>query len=138
MSTSVWYSIIMDKITSDFVDKYRKILIERAILSENGLCQLWHSTSKNYGRISIKFDGVCKTVYVHRLSYFINKGDIASLWDTSITFESSHLCHNSLCINADHISLEPKQINNERKICHNKKRCTQHDHYEDCLLHLTQ
>lgn len=123
--------------SSDLIENYRKLLQTKVVLSsENGVCQLWHRTSKGYGRISITFQGVTKTVYAHRLSYFLNKGDISSLWDKSITDSCSHLCHNSLCINAEHISLEPSHINNERKCCLTSNMCMHHDGFRDCLLHL--
>lgn len=123
---------------SNFINKYTSILQSKAILSEeNKTCLLWHQTSKNYGRIMVRLDtGVTKTVYVHRLSYFLNRCDVSGLCDRSLTDQCSHLCNNSLCINPDHISLESLIINNQRRICFNSGKCTHHGKFSDCLLHL--
>ena len=120
-----------------FIKKYKEILCKKSVLGENQICMLWHQTSRNYGRISVKLDsGVTKTVYAHRLSYFLSKSDICGLFNQSTTHEVSHLCHNTLCVNADHLSFEPSKINSERKICVNSRICKHHEGFSDCLLHL--
>ena len=47
--------------------------------------------------------------------------------------EVSHLCHNKMCINIDHIRLEPKKINLDRMKCNAHKHCFRHDTYEKCM-----
>ena len=109
------------------IKKYKDILSKKSVLGENKSCMLWHQTSKNYGRISVQLDsGLTKNVYVHRLSYFLSKSDICGLFEKSKTHEVSHLCHNTLCVNADHLSFEPSSINCERKIFVNCRKYKQH------------
>ena len=45
-------------------------------------------------------------------------------------------CHNCLCVNSSHISLEPHPINNNRQYCKSSNQCYGHGEYSDCLLQL--
>ena len=70
-------------------------------------------------------------INVARLSKILNKAcvDIG-------TGDASHLCHNSLCVNSSHINIEPRTINNQRKICVSINKCIGHTDNPECLLHL--
>jgi len=53
--------------------------------------------------------------------------------------DASHLYHNSLCVNAKHISLEPHSVNNQRISGKKTGNCSGHGmylHYPAWLLHL--
>lgn len=49
--------------------------------------------------------------------------------DLDKNVDASHLsclCHNALCVNVDHIVLEPREIHNQRKTCIASHQCTTH------------
>ena len=48
--------------------------------------------------------------------------------------DASHLCHNSLCLTASHISMEPHSINNNRQYCVSQNVCFGHAPYPKCML----
>ena len=65
-----------------------------------------------------------KALNVHRSKYTVyEKLYIPS--DMNVT----HLCHNSLIINTDHIILEPQHINNNRNFCENRGNSYKHGEY---------
>ena len=121
-----WYQVYIDRIK------------EKSTIGKNGVCVIWMWGSKRvigsmkYGEMKAKIPGeVSKKYSVHRLQYILHnldtlhpKGDI------------SHLCHNSLCINMDHLSLEPREINNNRQGCLSRGSCKMHEGYRDCMVHL--
>ena len=87
----------------------------------------------SYGIITVKFtNGDYKNIYTHRLMYML-ENDLQDLPDYS---SISHLCNNSLCMAPTHLSLEPMDINNSKKVCFKNisKQCTGHDPYPPCLL----
>ncbi len=43
--------------------------------------------------------------------------------------DCSHLCNNKLCVNAGHLSFEPRAVNNARKYCFGEGVCVGHDGY---------
>ena len=47
--------------------------------------------------------------------------------------EVSHLCHQTLCVKPDHLVLESKALNNERKHCLDQGLCTE-NHKPVCIL----
>ena len=72
-------------------------------------------------------------MHVHRLSYMVSK---RMHFDDIEGKDVSHLCHNTLCTNSDHLSLETHHINRTREICMNRNLCTGHGGYENCRLQL--
>lgn len=120
-----------------FVEKYSEKLNEKSVCGGNTVCQLWTGTRKRskygfYGVIRIYILGNYKTVTVHRISYSINM----NVYPLPQDLDVSHLCHNPLCINIDHLSLEPHYINNNRQCCIRANRCLGHGEYSNCLLNL--
>jgi hypothetical protein len=89
---------------------------------------------KPYGVINVKLPGKSRhqTVTVHRLMYMIEH----RTFELNPHFDVSHLCHNSLCINASHLSLQPHYINNNRQHRTHTvpKHFTGHPGYQDCLF----
>lgn len=115
--------------------KYRERLAKKIHISPNGVCQLWGGGIDNYGygRIKVRIAETDHSLTVHRLSYILSHeielGDIAHT-------DVSHLCHNKLCIKKEHLSLEPHEINLNRRPCINMGRCLHHGVFEDCMLNL--
>ena len=87
---------------------------------QNG-CLRWCGTTTpaskipTYGKMRLKPPGApaSRYFYCHRLS-FISK---MKTFDIPNDMHVSHLCRFSLCVNPDHLSLEPAMINNERQQC---------------------
>ena len=114
-------------------------------------CVLWTgaTTQSGYGKLKIAWrqpDGatVSKIERAQRIVYMIKlqitvKAEFpvsTVMMDGSIQpLEVSHLCHTRLCVNPDHLSLEPRCINQEREHCRNQGVCAgQHDGHPDCLV----
>ena len=102
----------------------------------------WHNGA--YGVITNPFYHVDrpyipKRIGVHRLSYIIRHreqypdGILPSVDDEGRKLNVSHLCHNSLCVNPDHLTMETQAINNDRKSCKCSGRCLR-THNPFCLL----
>lgn len=122
-----------------FRAKYSQILEKHADISENGECRLWNLKPKDgrYGWMSYKVGGgggsrrySWKQTYAHRLAYMIKYPDVI------LENQVSHLCHNTLCVNDEHLSHEPAAVNNNRQSCVNVGICNGHQSYSDCKLHL--
>ena len=71
-------------------------------------------------------------IVVHRVSYKVNHNTVNLSTDVDV----SHLCHNSMCIKAEHLSLEPHHINNNRQFCKSKQQCFRQGVYASCRLSL--
>jgi hypothetical protein len=58
------------------------------------------------------------SVYQHQLSVVARgNGAMLRLAGKGGRWDVSHLCHNSLCFNPDHVRVEPKWLNSLRKVC---------------------
>lgn len=120
-----------------FVDKYLERLKESSHLAPNGQCQIWAKattkTKVKYGAIFVKFGCKSFTTTAHRLSYVVHN---RITFDDIKHLDVSHLCHNSLCVNPIHLTLEPHPVNNNRIHCVSLGHCLGHDRYPQCLLNL--
>lgn len=95
-------------------------------------CHVWTGgdlTHDGYGTFRIVFRGKRKRFKVHRINYFLNIGH-----SLNPQFHVSHLCHNKLCILFEHLSYEPKSVNDSRNICKNNGECIGHRGYKKCIL----
>ena len=121
----------------DFIAKYSAKLGNNSHLSPNNICVLWHGALKagkytQYGVMCVKINNKWKTITVHRLQYMLaNHINITNL-DSDM--DVSHLCHNTICIKPDHLSYEPRYINNNRIACKGRGTCSGHNEYRDCLF----
>ena len=119
-----------------FCTKYAAKLANNSVLCANGECTLWNKATNQsgYGVIKCKTPNQgWKTLLVHRLSFMImHQMDIDDIAGSHV----SHLCHNSLCTNNKHLSLEPTHINRHRDVCVNRQICTGHASFPDCMLQL--
>lgn len=125
---------------TEFRQIYRPKLLAHSVPARNGQCMLWtgatsRSKGANYGVIRCKFQGRSRRYYVHRLA-FIFSGD----WhidDLEDGMDVGHLCHNPLCINSQHLSYEPHQVNRLRSACVKAGVCSGHfGQHPPCLLEL--
>lgn len=98
-----------------------------------GHCHIWSKSvnSRGYPMIKISVTGQGSHTYLaHRIIYSLHHNTILR----NKFIHISHLCHNKLCINPDHLSLEPPSINMARNTCKIEGSCLRHDIYPDCKL----
>ncbi len=118
--------------------------IDQNVQNDKG-CQFWSTQfavnqrqrllnrGPKYGRLKVLMpDGSRKYFLAHRLMYMLHNDKLNLPPNQHV----SHLCHNSLCINIAHLSLEYPQINNSRQICKNliPPACQHHENYPDCIF----
>lgn len=115
-------------------------------------CRLWLGArwaDSEYGKKSLQLPGSKskKCVRVHRLVYSLytlNMNDMPQniteeLLDpphtdsTGTRLDVSHLCHQPLCVNPEHLVLEPHRINILRITCQKQGKCTG-DHSPTCIF----
>lgn len=120
----------------DFNKLKEKIITKSDLAQDGSECRLWRGAVEHkgnnvsYGKINVKIEDKWKVIHVHRVAYMAayeiiinqNMGDV------------SHLCHNTLCVNVDHMALEPHSVNMDRCICRNMNRCRGHLPYRKCML----
>ena len=71
----------------------------------------------------VKFPaGKWKTVLVHRLMYMLHH----NLSKIPRHLSCSHICNVSLCVNPQHMILEPLHVNNNRRQCVREQHCFGH------------
>ena len=108
-------------------------------------CLLWTGAKWHSGLYGVTSNPFCllsdskpRRIGVHRLFYILKHiisypdGELPRIDGDSNTINISHLCHNSLCVNPDHLTLETQAINNERKMCKGSNHCACHT--PPCLL----
>ena len=113
------------------VVKLEAVLGEKSELV--GLCCLWTGETDRYGygvhRVVVS--GKRIKLKVHRLKYYLCDPGHSAL---QRNFHISHLCHNKLCINIEHLSYEPVTVNNSRKVCLTNGQCSGHRGFRECCL----
>ena len=110
--------------------QYCDRLIRRHTISSEGCC-LWTGPKDKdgYGEIRFQFRGKRVKVRVHRLIFYI-RTNFTDMKNQHV----SHICHKRDCINFQHLSLEPIDINNKRKSCNLNGECIGHYGYKSCIL----
>ena len=99
-------------------------------------CHIWKGrTTQGYARVSISYTNtlgvfVKSRKYLHVLIYFLHNQSFRPM----PTIDVSHLCGTRNCVRWDHLSAEPRKINEARKKCHSAKSCTHHTGYADCVI----
>ena len=119
----------------------------KTVVAANGECLLWTGTRcsvrgglvGNYGVIYVKCkqfrggDLGWKLMRAHRLAYMLHvKSELPP------DMHCSHLCHNSLCINVNHLILETPFVNGNRRLCARENICLGHDQSPPCILFFKQ
>ena len=108
-------------------------------IASNNECALFkaeHLNKDGYAYIGFRKGGKTTTASVQRVSLIVSEGKL-DLGDN----DASHLCHNKLCINPLHVSLEDRASNCQRRSCVSRGLCQRHPKgdgtvYPDCLLRL--
>ncbi len=95
--------------------------MQRSVIADNGECRLWTKgrTKQGYGQanwLGPDWMRCSKPFLAHRLAMCLKLGRM-DLSQGSDDLCVSHRCHNKVCINGDHLSLEPRAVNNEREPC---------------------
>jgi hypothetical protein len=102
-----------------FIDNKHKIEQNSEPFGSKGCIKWGGPRSGNkwpqYGRMWVLIPGQSnrKRLHVHRLVYMCHH----NILELTPGLHGSHLCHNSLCVNAAHLNLEPQSINNQRQSC---------------------
>lgn len=117
-----------------FKEKYQAKIHAKSAPAPNGRCQRWTGTSQaGYGVIYCQWKNKWKKFYVHRLSLVFNRG-----WTLEDVEEAgmdvSHLCHDGLCVNPEHLSYEPHQVNRIRSACVAVRVCQGHGTFPRCMF----
>lgn len=90
-------------------------LLSNSVLCPLTGCRLWAGkTTKGrgahlYGRINLWIAGKVRVRRVHRVAWTEWRGEIPE------GFEIDHKCHNTLCINFDHLDCVPPLENQKHK-----------------------
>lgn len=115
------------KLTEREVLKLNRLLERKT--RPDGHCILWTGQQKfGYGILEFRFRRQKVKLRVHRVRMYIHTS-CTHMGDNHV----SHLCHNKLCINIEHLSCEPASINNRRQVCRNNGECTGHYGYPRCI-----
>lgn len=122
---------------TDFWSILKDKLLDNIEFNNENDCFIWVGVKKNsngliYGRyyVQLPSDDKAKYYLVHRLSLMVqNKAKLPT--DQFV----SHLCNRSLCINPNHLNVEPHYINTIRKTCFQFHRCNGHGaEFPNCIL----
>lgn len=103
------------------------------ISDSQGGCHLWNGAtsdrSERYGKVMLCEGGVRFSIGVHVLCFFLATSIAPSKGD-----DVSHLCHNTLCVNPAHLTLEPHKMNMERRRCKREQVCCGHEPRPSCFF----
>ena len=121
-----------------FWEKVSKSLAKNSVEGAGG-CVLWIGSrdGHGYGKKKLKWPDleVQKVERVHRVAYCL-KNRLIRLPHTDeegTLLDVSHIYHNKLCINPDHLVLETHHFNMSRIHCHFSGTCSL-EHSPPCLL----
>jgi hypothetical protein len=111
-------------------------VLERSHPSATNECRIWdfsRTDNRKYGQTRYKhpITHQWKTINAHRLAYMCHN----QILEIPKGHDCSHICHNTLCVNPDHITLELHGINNNRQHCVHLGYCMEnHGDLPRCLL----
>ncbi len=91
-----------------------------------------------YGVQNVRWPTVgLKKESAHRVAYMIrhklSRDDMPRFDEKGAAVECSHLCHNKLCVNPDHILIENHALNQDRIHCKGQGMCSG-AHVPHCLI----
>ena len=89
-----------------------------------------------YGRLVLELPvGGKKEFRVHRLQNMVTNHmmEVPRTDQNGSLLDVSHLCHNSVCVNPGHLTLELHAKNMERRTCKEQGLCT-NKHLPHCLV----
>lgn len=105
-------------------------------------CRIWKGprkpptrAGKVYGYSTLKLPGDTKRKkrYAHRIAYMYAHRLLED--QLGKNKHVSHRCHNTLCVNPEHLSLEDPAVNNARTLCVRSKGCLGHGEKKDCIFY---
>lgn len=105
-------------------------------------CILWEgppSINSVYGKQRIEwFDGKITFEGAHWFAFLVKNrltpSTIPKFTEKGDILEISHLCHNALCVNTDHLVLETHAINKEHAHCKKQHLCMKCHDGPDCII----
>ncbi len=109
-----------------FDNLYQKLERKSKRDPEGGTCILWTGrvTSSGYGLQTVYWpDEGRKVEKAHRVALMVQMRVTHSQFPR-VGVECSHLCHNRLCVNPQHIVLESHAANQERIHCRSQGLCS--------------
>lgn len=124
MNETATKSLNVLRALSDFHQaKYRKILLKCKPAAGGEGCWEWPGavTATGYGKCEIEHT----TITIHRLSFFLMKGDIPT------GLFVCHTCDNRLCVNPEHLFLGTN-TDNMRDMCRKGRQVMQGIKYTHC------
>lgn len=83
-----------------------------------------------YPSLRVTFRGRRIRLRVHRLTFYL----LNNAEPLNCSMHVSHLCHEKLCINIEHLSYEPNAINCQRNLCYEENKCFGHQGYKHCII----
>ena len=116
------------KTNKDVLKTKKDIIISNSKKNRKTSCIEYRGTLvRGYGTISVNN----KMQKCHRIIWHLyNQGQ-----GSTCTFDISHLCHNTACVNIDHLVAEPHSTNCQRRQCNIKPRkCSGHGDYPRCVF----
>ena len=96
-------------------------VLKRTLKVQRG-CILWTGCCDRHGygrkRVTWHYDA-SKTERVHRMAYMVNHKltELPRTSESGELLEISHLCHQKLCINPEHLVIEAYMVNMSRAHC---------------------
>ena len=122
----------MEKLLKDIKDKL--FLSPGFKRADNGSCMLYNGQANDNGYIKVTFE---HPVTHKSTSSTVNRLALVLLLEQfplPTDRDASHLCHNKTCINAEHLTLEPRALNCQRRRCKRLNVCQKHHGYPDCIF----
>jgi len=119
----------------NFLIKFQQILA-KCQKNENSGCLEYTgriSPSQRYPKMKITHLSRPYTLNMHVFMYKVSKG-ITPYRPLPPSQEISHLCHNTHCLNTEHLNMESRRINSIRKNCKRHGVCSGHTGHPDCIL----
>lgn len=130
------------KMEHEILKQLYAVVVSRSEKAANGECLIYKgpyhtkSNGAQYGRVKLYINGKEERGYAHRIS---------KLYESSQSEEApkhlpcSHLCHDSKCVNPNHIVFEEICYNNMRKPCKDARICYGHKDFKgntlpDCII----
>lgn len=129
------------------LDKLYKEVLKRSLDLSDHPCVLYDAISfprRKYGAVEygrLRKPNGCD-IYAHQVVKLYTVGfEDKMVYAYVKPDEVSHLCHNSLCVNSDHLNIEHQKINKNRQKCNGKRICST-DHVDpitkvklpDCII----
>ena len=124
----------LDKKKDEFKAKYKE--------RPNG-CHIWTgavSGKRGYYEGGSRYGAVKWTHPVSKDKIVLNAHVVSFYFSSGLLpcnvnhVDISHRCHDTLCVNPEHLSREPHRVNLDRRKCRRVKSCHSHGDHPPCLF----